>query len=160
MDAIFQPGACWLVIVDNRCTVLRIHNSNKCQFPGESGEHPLDRVQEWLSPVWTATMLKCVRCLGRGDARVPPVLEAGGPKSAAGCTARYLRRVPKRGRDASAHVLLARLSRTEEHTSELQSPRHLLCRLLLEKKKVAARKDDAVEADEPAPHELGERAER
>src|ERR1035441_3980269 len=33
---------------------------------------------------------------------------------------------------ASLH---ARLSRSEEHTSELQSLRHLVCRLLLEKKK-------------------------
>src|SRR5258708_31056896 len=30
---------------------------------------------------------------------------------------------------------LARYSRSEEHTSELQSPDHLVCRLLLEKKK-------------------------
>src|SRR5258708_29634879 len=29
-------------------------------------------------------------------------------------------------------------SRSEEHTSELQSPDHLVCRLLLEKKKTAA----------------------
>src|SRR5258708_14339983 len=29
----------------------------------------------------------------------------------------------------------AELSRSEEHTSELQSPDHLVCRLLLEKKK-------------------------
>src|SRR5690348_18196211 len=29
------------------------------------------------------------------------------------------------------------LSRSEEHTSELQSPVHLVCRLLLEKKKLA-----------------------
>src|SRR5258708_27608037 len=29
----------------------------------------------------------------------------------------------------------ARASRSEEHTSELQSPDHLVCRLLLEKKK-------------------------
>src|SRR5207244_12466889 len=29
----------------------------------------------------------------------------------------------------------ARLTRSEEHTSELQSPDHLVCRLLLEKKK-------------------------
>src|SRR5260363_347318 len=29
----------------------------------------------------------------------------------------------------------ARLGRSEEHTSELQSPDHLVCRLLLEKKK-------------------------
>src|SRR5258708_10902504 len=31
--------------------------------------------------------------------------------------------------------LLWRLIRSEEHTSELQSPDHLVCRLLLEKKK-------------------------
>src|SRR5258708_23878452 len=30
---------------------------------------------------------------------------------------------------------IARRSRSEEHTSELQSPDHLVCRLLLEKKK-------------------------
>ena len=29
----------------------------------------------------------------------------------------------------------AEISRSEEHTSELQSPDHLVCRLLLEKKK-------------------------
>src|SRR5258708_39178225 len=32
-------------------------------------------------------------------------------------------------------ALLERASRSEEHTSELQSPDHLVCRLLLEKKK-------------------------
>src|SRR5258708_31990001 len=31
------------------------------------------------------------------------------------------------------------LVRSEEHTSELQSPDHLLCRLLLEKKKTTAK---------------------
>src|SRR5690348_17549078 len=34
----------------------------------------------------------------------------------------------------SAHSLILR--RSEEHTSELQSPVHLVCRLLLEKKKL------------------------
>src|SRR5690348_17795833 len=34
----------------------------------------------------------------------------------------------------------ARLLRSEEHTSELQSPVHLVCRLLLEKKKRATRR--------------------
>src|SRR5258708_16323216 len=34
-----------------------------------------------------------------------------------------------------AHPLLAGTARSEEHTSELQSPDHLVCRLLLEKKK-------------------------
>src|ERR1039458_1266222 len=33
-----------------------------------------------------------------------------------------------------AHVIEARAMRSEEHTSELQSLRHLVCRLLLEKK--------------------------
>src|SRR5437762_11427673 len=34
-----------------------------------------------------------------------------------------------------AYVLLQMLRRSEEHTSELQSPMYLVCRLLLEKKK-------------------------
>src|SRR5256885_8717208 len=33
------------------------------------------------------------------------------------------------------HVAMAELVRSEEHTSELQSPCNLVCRLLLEKKK-------------------------
>src|SRR5256885_16669901 len=35
----------------------------------------------------------------------------------------------------TAHHLLRKNSRSEEHTSELQSPCNLVCRLLLEKKK-------------------------
>src|SRR5690625_7108988 len=38
-------------------------------------------------------------------------------------------------RDLSATGLIAHVSRSEEHTSELQSRGHLVCRLLLEKKK-------------------------
>src|SRR5258708_23749703 len=34
-------------------------------------------------------------------------------------------------------VLICQPPRSEEHTSELQSPDHLVCRLLLEKKKTA-----------------------
>src|SRR5258708_28281787 len=34
-----------------------------------------------------------------------------------------------------AQLLLQQADRSEEHTSELQSPDHLVCRLLLEKKK-------------------------
>src|SRR5438552_14716591 len=37
--------------------------------------------------------------------------------------------------------------RSEEHTSELQSPDHLVCRLLLEKKKIALRVSPAHEAN-------------
>src|SRR5438876_6201290 len=36
---------------------------------------------------------------------------------------------------ASASSFRPRIRRSEEHTSELQSPVHLVCRLLLEKKK-------------------------
>src|SRR5258708_18887057 len=36
---------------------------------------------------------------------------------------------------ASAEIKRERSIRSEEHTSELQSPDHLVCRLLLEKKK-------------------------
>src|SRR5438552_13807449 len=35
----------------------------------------------------------------------------------------------------AARMRLQAFSRSEEHTSELQSPDHLVCRLLLEKKK-------------------------
>src|SRR5947208_16603838 len=35
----------------------------------------------------------------------------------------------------ASHQLLIWVVRSEEHTSELQSPDHLVCRLLLEKKK-------------------------
>src|SRR5262245_65349340 len=39
------------------------------------------------------------------------------------------------GQEVGAAVAPRRLFRSEEHTSELQSLRHLVCRLLLEKKK-------------------------
>src|SRR5438552_11412651 len=35
--------------------------------------------------------------------------------------------------------------RSEEHTSELQSPDHLVCRLLLEKKKIRTRQEHSAE---------------
>src|SRR5262245_28329826 len=41
----------------------------------------------------------------------------------------------RRDRDAAATPALEAAMRSEEHTSELQSLRHLVCRLLLEKKK-------------------------
>src|SRR3712207_7827425 len=44
-------------------------------------------------------------------------------------------RCPRRNGNSSAQVEANRLSRSEEHTSELQSRQYLVCRLLLEKKK-------------------------
>src|SRR5256885_6930102 len=57
----------------------------------------------------------------RGRPRPRPRTGAGGWRSARRCRARRRRR--------------ARGGRSEEHTSELQSPCNLVCRLLLEKKK-------------------------
>src|SRR5690348_17618939 len=58
------------------------------------------------------------------------------------------RRAPRRGAidaelaraglRAGAHAGVERLVRSEEHTSELQSPVHLVCRLQLEKKKTSS----------------------
>src|SRR3712207_8655041 len=53
--------------------------------------------------------------------------------STAGCSARR-RRTARRGRDTSRPRRRGR--RSEEHTSELQSRQYLVCRLLLEKKKI------------------------
>src|SRR2546422_5573485 len=44
---------------------------------------------------------------------------------------------PRGGRRKEGRVRQVRLNRSEEHTSELQSRLHLVCRLLLEKKKRA-----------------------
>src|SRR5258708_30415841 len=41
------------------------------------------------------------------------------------------------------------LERSEEHTSELQSPDHLVCRLLLEKKKNTATTDSGIPSTSP-----------
>src|SRR5438552_13080267 len=42
---------------------------------------------------------------------------------------------PTKPRFGFSRTSSTRLARSEEHTSELQSPDHLVCRLLLEKKK-------------------------
>src|SRR2546426_2500668 len=65
----------------------------------------------------------------------------------AGCC--YGRRI--RGRHAHRHATLlprSPASRSEEHTSELQSPCNLVCRLLLEKKKNKIIKNDNVDLNE------------
>src|SRR6185436_20426293 len=48
---------------------------------------------------------------------------------------------PRRSDDDGRRHVGDRLPRSEEHTSELQSPDHLVCRLLLEKKKKKKIKD-------------------
>ncbi len=58
-------------MIENRFTVLRIAaDRGKCLFHGDPEHHPLDRVQEWLTPVWTPTMHQCSRCLTAAAGRL------------------------------------------------------------------------------------------
>src|SRR5438874_7537423 len=59
--------------------------------------------------------------------------------------------IARRGRPAFALDGLRRGERSEEHTSELQSRRDLVCRLLLEKKKTGRRTDPRRRVGVPAP---------
>src|SRR5690348_17413433 len=67
------------------------------------------------------------------------------------CRCRLNRRPVRRSANqiaASRRESAARLPRrSEEHTSELQSPVHLVCRLLLEKKKKQNKSNDARKID-------------
>src|SRR3712207_8543903 len=58
----------------------------------------------------------------------------GGPPGGARLRPHRLGRAPARRRDHPARTRPQR--RSEEHTSELQSRQYLVCRLLLEKKKI------------------------
>src|ERR1039457_6093944 len=53
------------------------------------------------------------------------------------------------------HAHLKNLIRSEEHTSELQSPCNLVCRLLLEKKKGAEQGTSATDTDGRGPGSAG-----
>src|SRR5436189_3787463 len=60
------------------------------------------------------------------------------PRAIGDCTLRRLRALEHPRRcfaDVWSATALGRPPRSEEHTSELQSPMYLVCRLLLEKKK-------------------------
>src|SRR5437762_8679836 len=59
-----------------------------------------------------------------------------------------IRRNPSRAlRVASTVAATLKALRSEEHTSELQSPMYLVCRLLLEKKKRGARDSSLPQSD-------------
>src|SRR2546426_6226989 len=68
------------------------------------------------------------------------LFRSGGP---AGPALLPVRRLALQGPDGlrGASARLGRRCRSEEHTSELQSPCNLVCRLLLEKKKKSDKKD-------------------
>src|SRR5437762_10728341 len=64
------------------------------------------------------------------------------PIAARPCTRTRTRPPPPRSRPSHRAPAGAPTSRSEEHTSELQSPMYLVCRLLLEKKKKTIRKSN------------------
>src|SRR5438876_8001682 len=68
---------------------------------------------------------------GQSEERSVPPRAAGGADSGADDPLAELRRDPSA---PNIDDVLAAIVRSEEHTSELQSPVHLVCRLLLEKK--------------------------
>src|SRR5258708_10794027 len=68
------------------------------------------------------------------------LFRSGLPRASATCSTVASPRSARYARLASAAVSSS--PRSEEHTSELQSPDHLVCRLLLEKKKTNPNSDD------------------
>src|SRR5258708_11015093 len=59
----------------------------------------------------------------------------GAKRTGSGCTGKGNGTAPLYHSEFLDNAGLGELYRSEEHTSELQSPDHLVCRLLLEKKK-------------------------
>src|SRR5690348_17451729 len=64
--------------------------------------------------------------------------DPGRPSALKGCP--HPGRRSSRGAVISLARRASKRTRSEEHTSELQSPVHLVCRLLLEKKKITKRR--------------------
>src|SRR2546429_234730 len=67
--------------------------------------------------------------------RTPPKILDGVPETLAYLTERHRLILFTKGEPAEQAAKVERSGRSEEHTSELQSRLHLVCRLLLEKKK-------------------------
>src|SRR5437764_2791541 len=67
-----------------------------------------------------------------------PICRCAGAVPAAGGYFRYRSRLAPRN---APRALSACRKRSEEHTSELQSPMYLVCRLLLEKKKATKQRN-------------------
>src|SRR2546429_5026308 len=96
-----------------------------------SAESALMRTHPWLIPA-TAGLITVVTALA-----VPNRAHAGPDVHLSRAESESVRRVAE---DAEAMNRLGVLyARSEEHTSELQSRLHLVCRLLLEKKKTSTK---------------------
>src|SRR5947208_13292067 len=94
-----------------------------------------------------STWLRCSTTCGRpgdrlGIRRGQLPLDRVEHRLAVGVAALVVAHLPELRRreavEAALHLSGGQVVRSEEHTSELQSPDHLVCRLLLEKKKTAS----------------------
>src|SRR5690625_6914264 len=103
----------------------RRHDEFMNTSPGASGADDVDRHRQHLDAVREAGPLAIAELLGDAHYVLANLVLAPGLVF-----------------DAEEHEpgefvqLLDRIHRSEEHTSELQSRGHLVCRLLLEKKKI------------------------
>src|SRR5207244_10352043 len=93
-----------------------------------------------LIPRWIETYLRKSRPRGRGGvsaARWVALRASASSRRARRSSRRspWQRTVEQSWVSEDAGPGLVSIARSEEHTSELQSPDHLVCRLLLEKKK-------------------------
>src|SRR5690348_18204325 len=105
------------------------------EFPGRDKLiRAFDAAVEAGDTVSTMRALRSALCdaIHSGDVRLPDCVFEG-------CAEHYARRELYRSPEHRYCVVAMTWSpgqgRSEEHTSELQSPVHLVCRLLLEKKK-------------------------
>src|SRR5947208_12769111 len=93
-----------------------------------------NRKAERLLFFFNATSTTAIYTLSLHDAL--PILQAKAMINTTSCNHRSLFQCAEPGRGfACVQENHARAPRSEEHTSELQSPDHLVCRLLLEKNK-------------------------
>src|SRR5258708_13250650 len=92
----------------------------KCKNISTAGATPLQRA------VWTL-------CGSMALLALPPAVSA--PADTAGVQGMHAPGAGDMPSGDSLQLVAGRQHRSEEHTSELQSPDHLVCRLLLEKKK-------------------------
>src|SRR5205814_6555846 len=83
----------------------------------------------WAPSMSSSTDFRSLACAPQPG--VSPAKHAGTRRSPADCDAPSARKSPPDQRHDPSGASI----RSEEHTSELQSLRHLVCRLLLEKKK-------------------------
>src|SRR2546422_7204674 len=126
----------------------KCHNSNEPASPALSkgGEAVLKRI---LAPARSESALRAVDCaLNTAQPTAHPGCDnvthwASWPAPSLPAPTRSRARRPRPARALPRDSLSHRSPRSEEHTSELQSRLHLVCRLLLEKKKKKKRYRDS-----------------